>query len=80
MGISHSCPAQAERGHDATARELLRFGADAALADGAGRTALHFAVIDGSAACVARLRKHGAPPEARDEKGATPASLAGSPP
>ncbi|KAH8094067.1 hypothetical protein JL720_4056 [Aureococcus anophagefferens] len=66
----------AERGHDATARELLRFGADAALADGAGRTALHFAVIDGSAACVARLRKHGAPLEARDEKGATPASLA----
>ena len=66
----------AERGHDATARELLRFGADAALADGAGRTALHFAVIDGSAACVARLRKHGAPLDARDEKGATPASLA----
>jgi ankyrin repeat protein len=65
----------AHRGEDADVellRLLLESGADVAVADYDGRTALHVAASDGHAACVEVLLSYGAPNTAEDRWGNTP--------
>ena len=51
-------------------------GADVHLRDGAGRTALHYACIDGNARVASILVRHGADPDAEDDQRRSPRQVA----
>jgi hypothetical protein len=61
-----------QSGHADTVAFLLQAGADVALADACGRTALHYAAGAGDRATAAALLASGADASRRDASGATP--------
>lgn len=66
----------AANGHEAVLRRLLEAGADPALANAEGNTALHWAALNGAAGAASALLAAGASPSALNAHEETPVDAA----